>query len=124
MDANRQRGDGKIGLIIFLLILAGVIFFCVKYIPPKISVSEMETFTEELALGWAMRPDYYRYSPEMIKKEILDKAQNIHLPLTEKSITATKSGQNAAISLKYEVPIDFVVYTYVIKVDKTFHGGL
>jgi hypothetical protein len=124
MRRSRQGGEGKIGLIIFILVIAAVVFFAVKIVPPKVNVSEMKTFTDELALDWAMSPSYMRHNPEMIKKVIIEKAQELEIPLTEKQITAIKGGSKSTIQVKFELPVDFVVYTYTLKVDHKSKGGL
>jgi len=119
---KRERGEGKIGLIIFLALVGVIVFALVKIIPPKVNAGHMEDFCDELAVKWAMDPGYHRFSSKQIVQEIKRKAEELDVPLKTKNIRASKSSGSASIHIEYTESVDLIVYTYVVQVNHDAKG--
>ncbi len=111
---GRERGDGKLGLIVMILLLAVVIFVLVKVVPARINAYEFKDFMETYA-----RNDSWQRTPEQIKKDMLEKAVGLDLPITEKNITVDKPGSTVRIRVIFDVPVDLKVHTMVLHYDFT-----
>lgn len=111
---SRERGGGKIGLIIMLLLLAAVIFILIKVIPPRVNAYEFKDYIEVYS-----RTDSWQRNPEQIKKDLVEKARLLDLPVTEKDLTVNKGSGNIMIKAVFDVPVDLKVYTFVMHYDFT-----
>ena len=109
---NGERGDGKIGLIIMILLLAAVIFVLVKVVPPRISAYEFKDFIENYA-----RTESWQRNPDQIKKDLVEKAKLLDLNVSEKDITVNKGAATIQIHVVFDVPVDLKVYTHVMHYD-------
>lgn len=101
-----RNGQGKIGCILWLLVLAAVIGIAAKLIPIKIASAELADFMEEQAM-FAGRSDI-----ATIKKRILDRAQELDLPLDKKNLSVEKRGGRVRMRATYTVPVELPGYTY------------
>jgi hypothetical protein len=107
---NIRHGQGKLGCIIWLTILALFLFACAKFIPVKINTAELYDFMEEQA-KWAGRT-----KDKDLHKRIMTRAKELELPLKAKNLTITRTGGRIRMKAVYSVPIEFPGYTYVMKV--------
>ncbi len=107
----RRRESGKIdfGLIIFILLLAGLIYFLFQYVPPKVNAmqfkDEMNKFNTD--------PDYKlrRLSEEQVQDILLQKAKDLKLPIEKKDIKVSRIEQDFKIEVSFQVPIDLKIIT-------------
>lgn len=106
-------GQGKIGCVLWLLLLAGFVAVCLKVIPIKIHSAELYDFMEEQAMFAG------RTSEETLKKRILDRAQDLELPLTKKGLTVERRGGRIRIRATYTVPVEFPGYTHYWEFEQT-----
>lgn len=106
---SHERGDGKLGLFVMLVLLAIVIFVLVKLIPARVNAYEYKDFIEIYS-----RTESWNHSPEQTKKDLLEKAISLKLNVDEKNIIVNRQGSNIAISVKFDVPVDLKVYTWVL----------
>jgi hypothetical protein len=106
---NGERGGGKIGLVIMILLLAAVIFVLVKVVPPRINAYEFKDYIENYA-----RTESWQRSPDEIKKDLVEKARTLDLRVSEKDLTVNKGGGTIQIRAVFDVPVDLKVYTYVM----------
>ena len=106
-----RHGQGKIGCVIWVLVL--VVFFtaCWKIVPVKIRTAELYDFMEEQAQRATRTP------PEAVKKNVLARAKDLDLPVGPKDVTVQRRGGRVIITARYSIPIEFPGYTYVIEVD-------
>lgn len=109
-----ERGGGKIGLILMIVLLAVVIFVLVKVVPPRINAYEFKDFIEVYS-----RTDSWQRAPDQIKKDLIEKATALDLNVSEKDITISKGGGTIRIHVVFDVPVDLKVYTYVMHYDFT-----
>ena len=101
-----QRGEGKLGCVIWLLVLAVFVMIAIKVIPIKIASAELYDFMEEQAMFAGRR------KPADLKGAILHRAKELELPLNEKNVKVERHGGRIRISADYVVPVEFPGYTY------------
>ena len=101
-----QSGEGRVGCIIWFAVLAVGILVGYKTIPVKIAASQLYDFMEEQAKWAATTP------PEVIKKEIFQKAMEYELPLDPKNLSVERYGDNLKMRATFTVPVEFPGYVY------------
>lgn len=109
---NRERGDGKIGLIVMVLILAAAIFVLVKVVPARVNAYEFKDYMETYA-----RAESWTRTPEQIQKDLLEKAHLLNLPITAENLTINKGGGTIEIRATFDVPVDLKVHKLVLHYD-------
>jgi hypothetical protein len=103
---NPRYGQGKIGCILWLLVLLAVVGVAAKLIPIKIRSAELYDYMEEQALFAG------RSGTETLKKRILERAQDLDLPLDKKNLKVERRGGRIQIRASYTVPVELPGYTY------------
>jgi hypothetical protein len=106
-------GQGKIGCVLWLLLLLAFVGVCLKVIPVKIHSAELYDFMEEQAMFAG------RTSLETIKKRILDRAKDLEIPLTKKGLTVERRAGRIRIRAVYTVPVEFPGYTHHWEFEQT-----
>jgi hypothetical protein len=101
-----EAGDGKIGCILWTAILAVGLLIAWKAIPVKIAASELYDFMDEQA-KWAGRT-----SPEVLRRQILERAEALDLPLAPEDLTVVRSGNRIRMRATFMVPLEFPGYVY------------
>ena len=101
-----QRGEGRIGCVIWLLLLGAGIMVGFKTIPVKIATSELYDYMEEQAKWGANSP------PDAIKGRIFQKARELDLPLEANKLTVERYGDNIKMRAVFTVPVEFPGYVY------------
>jgi hypothetical protein len=109
---HREKGEGRIGFLIALIIVGLAIFLGMKVIPVRINAYEFRDFLREEARYAAVRHD-----DATVTKRILARAKEMDIPLNPKNLTVTRTTGEMIITAKYEQPIDLKVTTYVYKFD-------
>ena len=111
---HAERGEGKLGLIVMVLLLAAVIFVLVKVVPPRVNAYEFKDFMETYA-----RTDCWSRTEEQMKKDLLEKAKTLNLPIKADDIKVQRSGANVRLRATFDVPVDLKVHTLVLHYDFT-----
>jgi len=101
-----RHGQGKIGCILWLLVLLAVIGIAAKLIPIKVRSAELYDFMEEQAMFAG------RKKPDEIKKAILNRAKELELPLTKKNLEVKRTGGRVRMRATYTVLVELPGYTY------------
>ena len=114
-----QRGEGQLNLIVALAVLAIAIFAAVKYIPVKIAAFEFRDFIEQECRTAALRKDN-----AYVQKRILDKAEELEIPLDKKNLTIKRTASEMIIQAKYMQPIDFKFMQYDYQFDHKYRAPL
>lgn len=103
---RRERGEGQFGCLVglVLLLLAGLIAY--KLIPVKVKTAELrDTIIDESKSAG-------RHGDKRIKTDIIAKAKQLELPVTEDDIRINRTSTYIRIEVKYTVPVEFPGYTY------------
>jgi hypothetical protein len=108
MRRRGERGEGKVGLLIALVVVAIIIFLGVKFIPVRIAAYEFRDYIEQECRYAAVRKN-----DSAVHKRIMDKARELDIPLEKKRLKMQRTHNEMIITASYEKPIDLKVYTYV-----------
>ncbi len=108
MKLRRQAGEGILGCVVWLVIIAGIGLVVIKMLPVQIASAELIDFMSEQA-KFAGR----RTTAVGVEKAILQKAYALSLPVTKKDIKVTFGGGRIIMRCTYSVPVDLIFYTYV-----------
>lgn len=101
-----QRGEARLGCILWTLALVVALLIAWKMIPVKLKSVELYDYMIEQAKFGASA------SPEAIKKGILREARRLDLPLSEKKVKVQRIGDRIRMKVSYTVPVEFPGYTY------------
>ena len=105
-SSRRERGEGKFGCLVGLIILALAIFVAAKMIPVKVKMAEMRQTVVDEAKAAGSHPD------ERIRASILAKAQEENLPVTDDNVHISRAHSEITVDVNYVVPIEFPGFTY------------
>lgn len=120
MFLRNERGEGRLGTLIGIIVLAMFIYLGVKIVPILISVYEFRDSIEEQA-RFAALP---RHDDEEVKRSILRKAHELELPVGAKDVRVNRSSTRIDITVKYTVPIETPLYTYKWSLDESLSAPL
>jgi hypothetical protein len=99
--SNRERGEGRLGCFLWVLLAGLIAYGAFKIIPVKFAASRFADFmNEESAFG------YQKQNPTILR-ELLAQAQELELPITKEQIEITRTRELITIAVHYEVPIKF-----------------
>ena len=112
--SRRERGESKLPLIFMVLLLAAIIFVLVKVIPPRVNAYEFKDFMESYS-----RMDAWSRTPDQVKKDLVEKARTLQLPIEAKDISVDRRGSFIEIKVQFDVPVDLKVKTWVLHYDFT-----
>jgi hypothetical protein len=102
-----DAGAGRIKTILSILFLIFVIYAGIKIIPVYVNNYELDDYIREQTPYWLTQ----RARPEVIQKSILDKAQDLGLPISADQVKVVAPGSIVSVNLDYTVPVDLIVYT-------------
>ena len=103
---SAERGDGNLGCIIWLLVLALAVMIGWEAIPVKIRTAELYDYMVELSKFSAS------VHPEELEKRILERARELDLPLAKEGVHAERIGDRIRMEAHYTVPLDYPGYTH------------
>ena len=106
LNRRMQRGEGKLGCLIGLVILLIAVMVAYKMVPVKVKAAEMRDAVQDEAKSAGQHND------ATILKSLLFKAQSLDLPVTEKDVTINRSGGEIRVEVDYTVPVKFPGYVY------------
>ena len=100
-EMKKARGSGRLGCIIWLAVLGLIGYGLYKVIPVKIATSTFYDFMQEEASFASIR------DVPQLQKEILAKAKELDLPVTEENLKIKRSRESITIEAHYEITISF-----------------
>lgn len=104
--SRRERGEGQLGCLVGLIILAVAIFVAWKMIPVKVRAAELRQMVVDEAKSAGTHND------GRIRDFILNKARENDLPVTEDNIKIVRAHGEITVDVDYVVPIEFPGFTY------------
>jgi len=114
----RNLGKINFGCIVGLLILIVVGYALYIIIPLKVKAADLSKTVETLSLQGSL------YTKEQIVSQIVEKAKQLELPVTEKNIKVEKSSSYIKVEVFYTVPIDIVGYKTELKFNPKYENPL
>ena len=115
MERRHEQGRGAAGCLFSLVVIAVLVLVGVKAVPARVKVAELQDYSVRLAES-ASLPGH---SDEEISKLILQKANDLKLPVKAEDIRVSRGGGEVHVRVKYMMPLDFGFYTYRWQVDHT-----
>jgi hypothetical protein len=113
MRNRGQRGEGRIGFILTLVIVVVGVFVGLKVVPVRINAYQFEDLLREEARFASVN----RNSDNEIRKRLLDSAQSLDIPLEPQNLTIKRNKKEVVIRAKYEKPVDLKVTVYTYRFD-------
>jgi hypothetical protein len=106
VSQRRERGEGKVGCVVWMLFLAIAVLVAWKAIPVKMRTAELYDFMLDTAKFSAQTP------AEEVKRQILIKAKALEIPLDKERLSVEKGSDRIRMKADYTVPLEFPGYTY------------
>ena len=103
---RRERGEGQLGCLVGLIVLALGIFIAWKMVPIKVKAAEVRGVVVDEAKSAGTHSD------KVIMGNILSKAHDDNIPLTEDNVKITRAAGNISIEVHYVIPVEFPGYVY------------
>ncbi len=107
---SNERGNGKLGVLVWLLVVGAAVFFAVRTIPAKVAAYEFNDFCEQEVRRAATRG---QFSEKVLLESILEKADEVGIEVDRKQIVIRNRTRKIEVDISYELPIDLEVYTWV-----------
>lgn len=107
-----EAGTGKVGCVVWLVILAVVVLVCLKVVPVKMRTSSFYDAMQEQAQFGSIKSD------EAIRNELARKAGELQLPVSRDQIVVHRDGSNVYVEVHYQVSVDIFGYVYQWKEDR------
>jgi len=104
-----QRGDVPVGCLVGGVVAIIVVLVTIKVAPLMIHVGELD---KEIGV-LADRANRREYHDKRIQRSILNKAEQLDLPVTKKDIDIKRTSNRIKVTVRYTINIEFPGYTYV-----------
>ena len=103
---RRERGEGQFGCLVGIIVLLIAALIAYKMIPVKVKAADMrDTVVDEAKSAG-------QHSDPVIMQNILRKADELELPLSEDDVDIQRRAGYIRIEVEYTVPVEFPGYTY------------
>jgi hypothetical protein len=97
---------GKVKGLIGLLLVVGGFYVAWNMVPPYFHNYQLQDDLDDLA----RRHSYTSISEDEIKKRVIAKADDDSVRLKEDQISVTRTSNGLAISVKYRIHVDMILY--------------
>lgn len=104
---NRQRGESRVGCVLYILVLLYIIIIGFQVVPVLYNNLELKQGMggmEEMAASY----NQFRGRITLMKKNLAKKGADLGLPVEPNSFKIIKRGKNVEISAHYKVEINFL----------------
>lgn len=118
----KRTGGISIGCIVAAIVVGLVGYSAYVIIPIKVKAAEFEKEVESFALKAASSGA--SLSNEKIVQALLDKADELELPVTEKEITIKRSGGAIRVEVEYSVPVNLLGYQFEMSFNPWYENPL
>ena len=114
---RNERGEGRLGVVIWLLIMAAGIFVAVRTIPTRMAVLELHDYADaQVQHAGTMA----KVKTDEIFSSILKKAKELEIPLDKEDLDLDIRQNDLHMTMKHRVVINLEVYEWVWDFDKEF----
>jgi hypothetical protein len=103
---RHQRGEGKLRLIVFLVIFISFIVVAFKTVPAYVAEYQLADKMQEVARFSVVT----RQNEDQVREAIFKVIQDLDIPATRDDIKVTSTNSLVTISVDYRVPVDLLVY--------------
>ena len=114
---HNERGEGRLGVIIWLLIMAAGIFGAVRTIPARMAVLELHDYADaQVQHAGTMS----KIKTDEVIQTVLDKAKDLQIPLDKKDLALDIRPNELRMTMKHRVVINLEVYEWVWDFNEEF----
>ena len=100
-----ERGEGRVGLFVALLLLVAGIWTAYVLIPIKVKTYEFyDNMREEARFGAVRNKD------KTVHDRLMKKAKQLDIPLKAENLKIERDAGMYIITARYTIPIDLMVY--------------
>ena len=109
---NRERGQGRAGFLVTLVLFLLGVFLAFKIVPARIDGYQFQEVLRKEARNAAVHRN-----DEQVAERIMDKAKAMDIPLKRSNLSISRDRAELVITATYQKPIDlrFTTYTYKFK---------
>jgi hypothetical protein len=104
--SHGQRGEGKLGCLMGLVLLALAGLAAYRLIPLKVKTADLRETVIDEARSAGNRDD------AGIRESIYQKARQLELPVTPEQIKIRRANAYIYVEVDYTVPVEFPGFTY------------
>jgi|SRR5271157_343245 len=102
-----ESGRMTFKAVLSLAFLAAVIFAGIKTIPVYVNNYQLQDYLQTQTPFWLTE----RASEDVIRKNILAKAQDLELPVAADDVKVEAGASKVSVNIDFHVPVDLKVYT-------------
>ncbi len=106
-----QRGQGRIGLFIALIVVAAAIFAGSKFIPVYVAAYDLKDLIRLETQAASLHSD------KQVVAIILKKGKELQLPITVKNIEVVRTNAKFSLRVHFVKPLDMALFTYQFRFD-------
>lgn len=104
---RQEQGEGKIRLLVTLLVTVAIIVVAIRIVPVYVDSFEFKDAIRHEAKYASIQ----HKEPDEVRRVLYRKAQELGLPVDRKEIRVSRMRSGLRISVKYTVPVDLTVHT-------------
>lgn len=112
-----ERGAGRIGVFIWLVLMAIGIFIAARTIPMRLNVLEFHDYVDEQTRYAAASRNF---TESELRQNILNKARELEVPIEPKRLTYERKKNEISVRVQHSVTIDLELYEWTWKYDRKF----
>lgn len=102
---GNSRGEGKVGLLISLVLLGAAAYTAYVLIPIKVRTYEFyDSMRSEARFGAVRRRD------DIVHDRLMKKAHRLQIPLKAENLEIKRDGGQYIVTAHYTIPIDLAIY--------------
>ena len=110
---NKQRGEGRLGCILYILVIVYILIIGVQIVPVLYNNLQMKDEMGQVASSYYQ----FRGNQQRIYMVLTDKARALDIPLGRKDFKIIKRAKRVDISAHYGVEINFLFMKKEIKLN-------
>ena len=119
VNRRRERGEGRFGTLVSLIVLLVAVYAGVKVVPVMVNSYAFRDFLE----GEARFAALHKHDDE-VRTRILRKAQELDLPIGAQQIILNRTNAYFDVQVRYTVPIETPIRTFNWDFDESARAPL
>jgi hypothetical protein len=109
---RRNLGEGKIGFLIAIILVAAAIFAGSKFVPVYVASYDMKDTLRREVQGAGLKND------KQILATVLDKAKELNLPIGPRNVEIKRTNSKFAMRIHFTQDMDMALFTYTFRFDE------
>jgi len=107
-----NRGEGKLGLLIAIIVVAAAIFAGSKFLPVYVASYDLKDTLRREVQGASLKSD------KAIVATILAKSKELKLPIGPENIDAKRTNAKFTLRIHFTKELDLALFTYTFRFDE------